>query len=108
MPTSQLGKDKPPGQPVAVRLEDVIPIAVVIAAGCESCAQSMVKRALRQGAPGQLVRQTLAIVARVRSADCFVEAVGPDVIARMEKSLQAGRNALRASGLPVVERTCCR
>ncbi len=107
MSASQVGRDNPPGQLVTVRLEDVISIAVVIAAGCERCAESMVKRALSQGTPEELVRRTLGIVARVRSIECFVQAVGPEIIARMEKSLQTGRKTLRESGLSTEERTCC-
>jgi hypothetical protein len=107
MPRSQVGDKSLPGQPATVRLEDVIPIAVVIAAGCESCTESMVERALNQGTPAQLVRRTLGIVARLRSTDCFVQAVGPEVIARMEKPLQAGRRALLGSGLSTREPTCC-
>jgi hypothetical protein len=106
-PASQVGKDNPPGQLVTVRLEDLIPIAVVIAAGCEPCAERMVERALSQGTPGHLVRRTLGIVARARSTECFVQAVGPEVIARMEKPLQAGRRALREAGLSTKERKCC-
>jgi hypothetical protein len=104
MPASQVGTDNPPGQPVTVRLEDVISIAVVIAAGCERCAERMVERALSQGTPGHLVKRTLGIVARVRSTECFAQAVGPEVIARMAKPLQAGRRALRESGLSTKER----
>ena len=107
MPTSQVGKANLPGQPATVRLEDVIPIAVVIAAGCESCTQSMVERALNQGTPAQIVRRTLGIVARLRSTGCFVQAVGPEVIARMEKPLQAGRRTLLESGFSPKEPTCC-
>ncbi|MBZ5589741.1 MAG: hypothetical protein LAO05_14380 [Acidobacteriia bacterium] len=107
MPAIHVGRDNPPGQLVTVRLEDVIPIAVVIAAGCERCAERMVERALSQGTPGHLVRLTLAIVARVRSTGCFVRAVGPEVIARMEKPLQAGSKTLRESGLSTEERPCC-
>lgn len=106
-PASHVGKDDLPGQRVTVRLEDVIPIAVVIAAGCEHCAESMVERALSEGTPPELVRRTLGIVARVRSTECFVQAVGPEVIARMEKPLHAGRRALREVGLSPKERKCC-
>jgi hypothetical protein len=76
------------------RLEDLIPIAVVIAAGCEGCAERMVQRALRRGSAWP-IQQTLGIVAHLRSRDCFVQAVGAEVIARMEKPLEAGMKALR-------------
>lgn len=81
------------------RLEDLIPIAVVIAAGCESCAERMVRRALEQGSPKSLIERTLGIVAHLRSLDCLAQAVGPEVIARMEKPLQAGRRTLRGVNL---------
>jgi hypothetical protein len=82
----------------APKLEDLVPIAVVIAAGCERCAERMVRRALQQGSPRRLVERTLGIVAHVRSTDCFVAAVGPEVVARMDKPLEAGRRALVAQG----------
>ena len=77
------------------RLEDLIPIAVVIAAGCERCAERMVGRALRRGSARPLVERTLEIVTHLHTRDCFVEAVGPEAVARMEKPLEAGRKALR-------------
>ena len=106
-PASHVGKDNPPGLSVTVKLEDVIPIAAVIAAGCEPCAKRMVERALRQGTPIHLINRTLGIVARVRSTECFVQAVGSEVIARMEKPIQAGRRALREAGPSPKERKCC-
>ncbi len=78
-------------------LQTLIPIAVVIAAGCESCAASMVERALSQGTSEHLIRRTLATVAYVRSRACFAQAVGSDVVARMEKPLEAGTRALRGA-----------
>lgn len=89
------------------RLEDLIPIAAVIAAGCESCAQKMVERALRQGTPRPLIRQTLGIVGNLRRRDCFSKAVGPEVIARMEKPLEAGRQTLRDAESPEPDGGCC-
>jgi hypothetical protein len=106
-PATNVGTNGPPGELVTVRLADVIPIAVVIAAGCERCAESMVERALSLGTPEDALRRTLGIVARVRLTDCFVEAVGPEVIARMEKPLQAGRKALRKAGSSTKDRECC-
>jgi Carboxymuconolactone decarboxylase family len=84
-------------QPATSRLEDLIPIAVVVAAGCESCAESMVKRALGNGTAPALIKLTLGIVARLRSTDCFVDAVGEEAAARMDKPLAAGRGVLRAA-----------
>jgi Carboxymuconolactone decarboxylase family len=76
------------------RLQDLIPIAMVIVGGCEPCAESMVNRALRQGSSWQDIDKTLRIVAGTQALDCFAKAVGPDVIARMEKPLVAGRRTL--------------
>ncbi len=36
-----------------VRLQDLIPIAMVIVGGCEPCAESMVNRALKQAVRGK-------------------------------------------------------
>jgi alkylhydroperoxidase/carboxymuconolactone decarboxylase family protein YurZ len=107
MRASKENEDTLRDQSATARLEDVIPIAVVIAAGCEPCAKSMVERALSQGTPAPLVRRTLGIVARLCSTECFVQAVGPEVIARMEKPLQAGRRALLESGASTKEQSCC-
>jgi len=76
------------------RLQDLIPIAMVIVGGCEPCAESMVNRALRQGSSWQDVDKTLRIVAGTQALDCFAKAVGPEVIARMEKPLAAGIRTL--------------
>jgi AhpD family alkylhydroperoxidase len=78
----------------ALRLEDLIPIAVVIAAGCESCTDSMVKRALRNGAARSEIERTLKIVTHLRRADCFKRAVGEELTARMDVPLAAGARAL--------------
>ncbi len=76
------------------RLQDLIPIAMVIVGGCEPCAESMVNRALKQGNSWQDIDKTLRIVAGTQALECFAKAVGPDVIARMEKPLAAGRRTL--------------
>lgn len=78
-------------------LQTLIPIAVVIAAGCETCAQRMVERALGEDTPVRLIRQTLATVAYVRSQECLARAVGVDVVARMEAPLEAGIRTLRTA-----------
>ncbi len=81
------------------RLQDLIPIAMVIVGGCEPCAESMVNRALKQGSSWQDIDKTLRIVAGTQALECFARAVGPEVIARMEKPLAAGRRTLeKASG----------
>ena len=81
------------------RLQDLIPIAMVIVGGCEPCAESMVNRALKQGSSWQDIDKTLRIVAGTQALECFAKAVGPGVIARMEKPLAAGRRTLeKASG----------
>jgi hypothetical protein len=76
-------------------LEDVILIGVVIAAGCERCTERAVGRALSQGVPDVLIRRTLRVVAGIRSQKCFGQAVGPEVVAHMEKPLEAGWQALQ-------------
>ncbi len=83
----------------APKLEDLIPIALVIAAGCESCAEKMVTRALEQGSPWRHIHKTLQVAATLQKLECFAQAVGPEAVARMTGPLAAGRGALqRAAG----------
>lgn len=77
------------------RLQDLIPIAMVIVGGCEPCAEKMVTRALGQGSSLQDIDNTLRIVASMQKQDCFAKAVGTDVVARMEKPLAAGWRTLQ-------------
>jgi hypothetical protein len=77
----------------------------VIGAGCEPCAERMVARALERENARPSVERTLAIVAEVAGAKCFAEAVGPETLGAMKRSLRAGRNALDR---PPTRRTTCR
>ncbi len=76
-------------------LPNLIPIAVVVVGGCEPCAEKMVKQALAQGSSWQEVEQTLRILADMQKRECVRQALGPEVIARMEKPLAAGRRTLQ-------------
>jgi hypothetical protein len=83
-----------------IKLQNLIPIAMVIVGGCESCAEKMVERALLEGSTFQEIDKTLRIVAGMQKLGCFAGAVGPEVTARMEKPLEAGRRTLqKAMGL---------
>lgn len=94
------GEKRGPATEEDFRLQRLIPIAMVIVGGCESCAEKMVERALREGSTTQEVDKTLRIVAGTQKLGCFANAVGPEVIARMDKPLSAGFAALqRAMGL---------
>ncbi|MBZ5679757.1 MAG: hypothetical protein LAO24_06605 [Acidobacteriia bacterium] len=77
------------------RLQDLIPIAMVIVGGCETCAEKMVTRALGEGSAWQDVDKTLRIIANMQRLDCFARAVGADVVDRMDKPLAAGRRTLQ-------------
>jgi alkylhydroperoxidase/carboxymuconolactone decarboxylase family protein YurZ len=77
------------------KLQDLIPIVMVIVGGCEPCAEKTIKRALEQGSSWQDIDKTLRIVANMQGADCFAMAVGTDVVRRMEKPLAAGWRSLR-------------
>jgi hypothetical protein len=105
--TDEVGHNGRAGEPGRVRLEDLIPIAVVIAAGCEPCAQRMVERALLRGTPAHLISRALGIVTALRAAECFGEAVGPAVIARMKKPLEVARMSLRQPGNSAKGPECC-
>ncbi len=90
-----LGEKKGPATEEDSRLQNLIPIAMVIVGGCESCAEKMVERALREGSATQDIDKTLRIVAGTQKLGCFANAVGPEVIDRMEKPLRAGFAALQ-------------
>ena len=81
------------------KLEDLVPIAVVIAAGCEPCAERMVRRALEQGSAPEHIAKVLGIVAHMQKLDCLLEAVGAEAVAHMEKPLAAGRRTLQQAKL---------
>jgi hypothetical protein len=76
-------------------LQSLIPIAMVIVGGCETCAEKMVTRALEEGSSWQDVDKTLRIVESMQKRDCFAKAVGTDVVARMDKPLATGRRTLQ-------------
>ena len=80
-------------------LEDLILLATVIAAGCESCAENAVARALEHGSASRHIQKALQIIAKIQKLDCFGKAVGPEVVARMERPLAAGRRTLREAVL---------
>ena len=96
-PTDPTSVTREPGaaQPrTDVRLQDLIPIVMVIVGGCETCAEKTVARALREGSSLQDVDRTLRIVAHMQGLDCFAKAVGAEVLERMDKPLAAGRRTL--------------
>ena len=92
----------------APSLADLIPIAVVIAAGCEDCAERMVGRALQQGCRRSAIEQTLGIVTYLSSRECFSKAVGPEAVARMAGPLRAAKRAARAVAAAVENPLCHR
>ena len=87
-------------QRAEIKLQYLIPIAMVIVGGCETCAEKMVIRALQEGSSWQDVDKTLRIIEGMQRAECFAKAVGPDVIIRMEKPLAAGRKTLLQAAVP--------
>jgi hypothetical protein len=80
-------------------LEDLILLAIVVAAGCEPCAEKAVVRALEHGSSRRHIQRALDIIAKIQKLDCFAKAIGPDVVARMERPLAAGRRTLRKAML---------
>jgi len=94
--SQELGRRRQP------KLQDLIHIAVAIAAGCESCAEAAVTRALNQGSSPRHIEETLRIVTHMQNLECFIQAVGPDVVARMEKpSSVAARTLQQAAAASV-------
>lgn len=79
------------------RLQDLIPIAAVIVGGCESCAENMVARALKEGSSWEDIDKTLRILAGLQKLDCFAKAIGPEVINRMNKPIAAAHRTLSSA-----------
>ena len=79
----------------ADHLENLVPIAVVIAAGCEPCARRMTERALAAGTPRRAIRRVLKMVDHMHRQECLAENVGSDAMARMTEPLEAATTTLR-------------
>lgn len=96
--SGQEGASAPPeGRLVEARLQQLIPIVMVIVGGCETCAEKMVVRALDEGCDWSDIDRTLRITAGMQKLDCFARAVGPEVTSRMDKPLAAGRRTLETA-----------
>lgn len=91
---------------VEARLQDLIPIVMVIVGGCEDCAEKMVARALNEGCAWEDIDRTLRITAGMQKMDCFAKAVGPEVVSRMDKPLEAGRKTLERARAPREQAVC--
>jgi hypothetical protein len=104
--TSASDSEKKSGPEKEVRLQDLIPIAMVIVAGCETCAEKMVARALQEGSSRQAIDKTLRIVAGMQKLDCFTKAVGAEVVTRMDKPLAAGQRTLQQAAIRAGKCSC--
>ena len=108
MAAERASDERCPGEETAPPvLEDLVPIAAVVGAGCEPCAARMVERALERGSSKPLIQRTLGILAEVSDARCFAAAVGPEIVDRMKRSLRAGRKALDRREPPREDHTGC-
>lgn len=87
------------------QLEDLIPLAVVVACGCEPCAESLVRRALQAGSSRRDVQKVLAIIQYMMTVDCLILRVGQEAVTRMAKPLAAAVKTLEEFQQP--ERTGC-
>lgn len=76
------------------RIENLMPLGMLIALGCETCAAQAVQWALAQGSTPRDVDAALRTVATVQRLDCFNHQFGPETFGRMEKPLAAARRAL--------------
>jgi alkylhydroperoxidase/carboxymuconolactone decarboxylase family protein YurZ len=66
------------------RLQNVIPIVMVIVGGCEPCAEKMVTRALEQGSSWEDIDKTLRIVADMQKRDCFAKCPASSILSGRE------------------------
>jgi hypothetical protein len=76
------------------RIENLIPMSMLIALGCDTCTEKAVQYALSQGSSPGDVDAALRTIAVVQKLDCFNHQFGGDAAARLEKPLAAARKAL--------------
>ena len=79
---------------VVGRIENLIPIAVLSALGCEPCSAKAVQWALDQGSSFEDIERTLETLSVMRKLECFQGQFGPEAAARLDKPLAAAREAL--------------
>jgi len=76
------------------RIENLMPIGVLAALGCETCAGEAVAWALQQGSSTEDVERAIRTIAAMQKLDCFKQQFGPDAAARLDKPLAAARRVL--------------
>jgi hypothetical protein len=77
------------------RIENLMPIGVLAALGCEKCAGEAVAWAVEQGSSTEDVERALRTLAAMQTLDCFKQQFGADAAARFEKPLAAARKVLQ-------------
>ncbi len=77
-----------------VKLEDLVPIAIVITAGCEKCTQKFINNAIANGCSKEQVKEIVSIVDSIHQLDCFQKAVGQEIVNRMKKPLEVAKEIL--------------
>ncbi len=81
------------------RIENLMPIAVLAALGCDACTGEAVAWALQQGSSKQDVERALRTIAAMQKLDCFKQKFGQDAAARLERPLAAARKALEQTAV---------
>jgi alkylhydroperoxidase/carboxymuconolactone decarboxylase family protein YurZ len=79
---------------VDVRLKNLIQIGVVIGAGCIPCTKLLVEKAIESGCAKEEIEEVLSIVSSLQNSECFCRGVGQEVVDRMKKPLEVGREVL--------------
>lgn len=79
---------------VVGRIENLVPIGVLAALGCEKCTAEAVGWALQQGSSVEDVERTLRTLGAMQKLECFQQQFGGDAAARLDKPLAAARKIL--------------
>jgi alkylhydroperoxidase/carboxymuconolactone decarboxylase family protein YurZ len=82
--------------PETNRIEDLIPIGVVIGLGCKPCTKFYVDKALEKGCAKEDLRKIVSIVESLTGSECLRKAVGDERVDRMKESLIAVKEILEA------------
>ena len=97
-PTGNASSRTLPGSSESIpvgRIENLMPIGILAALGCETCAAKAVAWALEQGSSTEEVERAIRTVEAMQKLDCFRQQFGPEAAGRLQKPLTAARTALR-------------
>jgi len=80
--------------PQTDRMEDLIPIAVVIGVGCKPCTKFYINKALEKGCLKDDLKKVISIAESLEKSECLRKAVGEEQVDRMKEPLKIAKELL--------------